>query len=73
MKRADLIRRVRQAAKRQGRGFEIPREGRQHEVWLCGRTRVAIPRHADVSDFTAEGIFRDLEAELGNGWWRRRA
>ena len=71
MNRAEIIRRVRKAAKASGGGFEILREGRDHEVWICGQTKVAIPRHREVSKFTAEGIFRDLEAELGDGWWRR--
>ena len=71
MNRVDIIRRVRAAAKVHDRAFEIFREGRNHEIWICGQTKVAIPRHREVSQFTAEGIFRDLEVELGEGWWRR--
>jgi hypothetical protein len=71
MRRADLIRRVRKAAKARDRAFDIFREGREHEIWICGQTKVAVPRHNELSEFTAEGIFRDLETELGQGWWRR--
>lgn len=47
------------------------REGKQHEVWKCASTLVTIPRHREVNEYTAEGIFEDLEAELGDGWWRK--
>lgn len=71
MKRADAIRRIRRAAKAAGRSFLIHREGTNHEIWICGGTMVPIPRHREISEFTAEGIFRDLEAELGRAWWRQ--
>jgi hypothetical protein len=70
MQRAKVIRRIRDAAKAFGKQFEILREGGNHEIWICGNTRVPLPRHREINQFTAEGIFEDLEAELGADWWR---
>ena len=71
MRRADLIRRVRQAAKLRHRTWALHREGREHDIWMCGGTKVAIPRHREINPYTAEAIFKDLEAELGENWWRQ--
>jgi len=49
----------------------LVREGRQHELWCCGEHRVTVPRHAAISEYTAEGIFKDLEVILGESWLRR--
>jgi len=55
---------------RQGgpRGLASGREG--HEVWQGGLTKVAIPRHREIDEITAQGIFTTLEAEFGLGWWK---
>jgi hypothetical protein len=71
MKRSDLIRRVRQAATANGRTWTLHREGREHDIWICGNSKVAMPRHRDINQYTAEGIFKDLEGELGESWWRK--
>jgi hypothetical protein len=42
----------------------------KHEVWRCGSTVVSIPRHREISEWTAMQIFKDLETELGEKWWR---
>ena len=65
MRRADLIRRVRQAAKRRHRTWILHREGREHDIWICGDTKVSVPRHREINTYTAEAIFKDLEVELG--------
>jgi hypothetical protein len=46
------------------------RQGKNHEVWQCGTTKLTIPRHAEINEYTAEGIMKDIEDELGEGWWR---
>jgi hypothetical protein len=70
VKRSDLVRRVRTAAREASLDWELLRTGREHDVWICGRTKIAIPRHREINPYTAEAIFKDLEAELGEDWWR---
>jgi hypothetical protein len=36
----------------------------------CDGMRIAIPRHREINEHTAQAIFRDLEAKLGKDWWR---
>lgn len=55
MKRRDLIRRIRDEARRQEVGWTIDREGRNHTLYRLGATMIPIPRHA----------------ELGERWWRK--
>jgi hypothetical protein len=31
---------------------------------------VTIPRHREINELTALGIFKSLEPELGENWWR---
>jgi mRNA interferase HicA len=70
MKRTELVRKIRRAANDVGTDWSKLREGANHEVWQCGRTKVTIPRHREINEHTATGIMRDLELELGEGWWR---
>jgi len=30
-----------------------------------------VPRHSDINEFTAEAIMKELEEELGKGWWKK--
>ena len=50
--------------------LELARQGREHEYWLCGDIKFAVPRHREVAERTAEAIRRDLEPVLGEKWWR---
>ncbi len=71
MKRTDLIRRIRKAARAADRGWaERMPSGSKHGVWVCGTTTVTIPRHREINEDTAEGIMKELETELGENWWR---
>jgi hypothetical protein len=51
--------------------WTLVRQGADHEIWQCGSTRVAIPRHREISEGTAFDVQRRLQAELGEGWWQR--
>jgi mRNA interferase HicA len=46
------------------------REGSQHGLYRLGTVRVVIPRHSEINEMTAEAILKDLEGQLGKGWWR---
>jgi hypothetical protein len=71
VKRSKLIRRIRTAARSADLKWELVRQGSAHEVWRIGGRQFTIPRHREINEVTAMAIMRDLETELGDGWWRR--
>jgi len=71
VKQVEVKRRIQRAAQARRIQWRLVRQGGRHEVWQCGRTKVTIPRHREVNEITAQGIFTTLEAELGLGWWKR--
>jgi hypothetical protein len=71
VKRDELLRRARRAARRRGIAWTLVRQGADHEIWQCGSTRVVIPRHREINEGTAFDVQRRLEAELGKEWWQR--
>ncbi|MGW2916904.1 type II toxin-antitoxin system HicA family toxin [Streptomyces angustmyceticus] len=70
MKYRDLIKKIRDAAKARGVAFELVRQKGSHQTWVCGNTRVVIPKHTEINELTGQGICKTLEPELGEGWWR---
>jgi hypothetical protein len=71
VKQRDLKRRISIVAADLELSWIMIREGKLHEVWRCGSKLVTIPRHREINEYTAQGICKDLEGELGTGWWRR--
>ncbi|MHB8572904.1 MAG: hypothetical protein ACYDAY_08115 [Candidatus Dormibacteria bacterium] len=71
MKQRELKRRIAAAASGRELVWTKVREGKQHEVWKCGAAMVTIPRHREINEYTATGIFKHLECELGGEWWRK--
>ncbi len=65
MKRTELIRSLRQYAKAADVVFEMIREGANHEVWSFGGSRLTIPRHREINEFTARAILKDARDSLG--------
>ncbi|HEY1065536.1 MAG TPA: type II toxin-antitoxin system HicA family toxin [Pirellulales bacterium] len=57
MKREDLLRHLRR------QGCEPLREGGAHSVWWnpANRKQTSIPRHRELSDYTARSICRQLD------------
>ncbi|BDH08943.1 MULTISPECIES: type II toxin-antitoxin system HicA family toxin [Streptomyces] len=70
MKYRDLIKKIRDAAKPRGVAFDLVRQKGSHQTWVCGSTRVVIPKHTEINELTGQGICKALEPELGEGWWR---
>ena len=70
MKRRVLMQRIKTAASTRGVAFGRVRQGSRHEFWEVGALRIAIPRHREINEWTAEAIMRDLEPILGPDWWR---
>jgi muconolactone delta-isomerase len=71
VKRSELIRRIRTAARSADLSWELVRQGSAHEVWRLDGRQITIPRHREINEVTATAIMRDVETELGDGWWRR--
>ncbi len=60
MKRADLIRKITEAAASSGVEFVFVREGGSHTLYRYDQQNVVIPRHREVNEITAKAILRDL-------------
>ena len=71
MKRRDVIRRIRDEARRQEVGWTIDREGRNHTLYRLGATMIPIPRHTELDDRFVEEVFKECEPELGERWWKK--
>ena len=52
MKRRELEDRLRAL------GWNLARRGGRHDVWACGEREVAVPRHAEINEYTARAILR---------------
>ena len=71
MKRADLVKTIAGEAKRQGVAWTLQRHGSRHDVYRLGDEIIPIPRHDDIKNPTAWGIFKECEPQLGQDWWKR--
>jgi mRNA interferase HicA len=69
MKRRELLRKIRQEARLQGK-IVTESEGGRHSKITVGKTSVSVPRHSEINIDTARGIMRDLEREFGKEWAR---
>jgi predicted RNA binding protein YcfA (HicA-like mRNA interferase family) len=57
MKRRHLERQLHQL------GWYLIRHGRKHDVWTDGEHELAIPRHQEINEYTAEAIIRDAKGD----------
>jgi mRNA interferase HicA len=71
VKRRDLIKRIREAARARGLTLELVREGSKHSVFAVGGFEFTVPRHGEINEYTAHAIMKDLADQLGEDWWRR--
>jgi hypothetical protein len=69
VRRSQLIRKIRQEARRQGVSVKEV-EGARHDILWLGSVKIPIPRHAEIGQRTTEDILHECESELGKGWWR---
>ncbi|HEY5201390.1 MAG TPA: type II toxin-antitoxin system HicA family toxin [Acidothermaceae bacterium] len=70
MKRRALTKTINDAARVAGVSWTLERQGASHEIWRCGLVRVTIPRHREINEITAGSIVKQLDAVLGEGWWK---
>lgn len=69
MKTAQVLKKIRQAAKDAGLEFST-KEGANHTKITVGAKTTTIGRHTETGDLMAQKIYKQLEGELGEGWWR---
>jgi predicted RNA binding protein YcfA (HicA-like mRNA interferase family) len=70
VKRRDLIGRIAGAAKAAELDWRLDREGGSHTVYRLDGLNVIVPRHGEVNERTASGIYRKCAVKLGKDWWR---
>ena len=70
MKRVEVLKRIRKAAKAQGVAY-AEQELTRHTGITVGSVSTTVARHTEIPDLFAETIFRQLEPALGKGWWRK--
>jgi len=44
-------------------GWSLVRRGRRHDIWACGEREVAVPRHVEISEYTASAILRTAKGD----------
>jgi mRNA interferase HicA len=60
VKRAELLKAMRKAAKVGGVEFVLVREGAEHSIYRYGTQQVVVPRHRELNEITARAILKDL-------------
>lgn len=70
MKRTDVLKTIRKAAKEAGVDYtEFERS--RHTGLQVGEVRTTIGRHNEIHEGDAEALYKQLEPALGKGWWRK--
>ena len=70
MKRTVVLKKIAKAAMTTGVEFST-QELTNHTGVTVGAIRTTIGRHSEVSEGTAEALYRQLQPALEKGWWRR--
>ena len=67
MKKRELMRRLRAIAADADLELAFVRQGANHELWSLGSQRVAIPRHREINERTANGIITTAQEATQDG------
>jgi hypothetical protein len=70
MKRGEIIRKIRKAAKDAGLEY-VAEELTNHTGVVVGGVPTTVSRSTADFGWMAETIFKQLEPALGEGWWRK--
>lgn len=70
MKRTAVLKKIRQAAKRADVPY-VETELTNHTGLQVGNVKTTLGRHSEISEGTAEALYKQLQPALGKGWWRR--
>ncbi|GAA5044558.1 hypothetical protein [Nocardia callitridis] len=68
-KRRDIIKTIRDAAKKQGLATEVTESG-NHTIVIVDGMKIPLPRHNEVREMTTRGIYKQAAEKLGEDWWR---
>ena len=66
VRRSELIKKIRQEAKRQ-RVMWKQVKGAKHDTFWLRSVKIPIPRHAEIGQRTIEEILHECAVELGKG------
>ncbi len=69
MRRRDLLKRIRQAAKEANVAFRLEEGGNHTKLWLDNEW-TTVPRHNQLDERLAAEIFKQVQGKLGEKWWR---
>lgn len=70
MKRRDVLKKLREAARKRGLAYRESELTRHSEIRV-GETSRTLGQHAEVDDLTARKFWDQFAEELGGkGWWR---
>jgi predicted RNA binding protein YcfA (HicA-like mRNA interferase family) len=69
VKRRDLVKQIRDAAKSAGIEFVSLRSSGGHEVFSLDGLRIPVPNHREIAEGTVRSIQRQAGAKLGEEWW----
>jgi hypothetical protein len=64
-----LLRLIDERAKSVNLSLLLTRDTGDHSIYIVGGERFAVPRHIEINEWTAMSIMKNLEDELGKGWW----
>jgi len=42
-------------------GWNVKRHGRKHDIWTNGEYEIAVPRHKEISEYTANAILKEVK------------
>ena len=54
MKKRDVVRLI------ENHGAKFKRHGSNHDIYVLGKKRTSVPRHNEIDEDTAKGIFKQL-------------
>ena len=65
----DLLRLIRDEAKRKGLPPVIIEHGSRHDKFICFGIVAIVPRHGEIAKGTLHSILKSYEPIFGERWW----
>jgi hypothetical protein len=45
-------------------GWHLERHGRKHDIWAKGEYEIAVPRHNEINEYTANAILKEAKGDF---------